>query len=136
MASKLWSYRDYTTIAPGAISDYLARRVLQPETRNRILARTRKILQSNLPILTRWVERHRSYLSFIPPKAGAIAYLKYSLNINSTELAERLLKEKNTLIVPGDQFHMDRYIRVGYGGAQDRLEAGLARVGELLVSLK
>jgi aspartate/methionine/tyrosine aminotransferase len=135
-ASKLWSYRDYTTIAPGAISDYLARRVLQPETRNRILARTRKILQSNLPILTRWVERHRNYLSFIPPKAGAIAYLKYSLNINSTELAKRLLREKSTLIVPGDQFRMGRYLRVGFGGTQDRLEAGLARVGEFLVSLQ
>ncbi len=136
MANKLWSYRDYTTIAPGAISDYLARRALKPETRNRLLARTRKILQSNLPILTRWVERHRSYLSFIPPKAGAIAYLKYTLNVNSTELAERLLKEKKTLIVPGDQFHMDRYIRIGYGGAQDQLEAGLARVGEVLVNLQ
>jgi len=136
MANKLWSYRDYTTIAPGAISDYLARQVLKLETRNRFLARTRKILQSNLPILTRWVERHRSYLSFIPPKAGAIAYLKYSLNINSTELAERLLKEKKTLIVPGYQFHMNRYIRIGYGGKQDQLEAGLARVGEVLVTLQ
>ncbi len=135
-ANKLWSYHDYTTICPGAISDYLARQVLQPETRKKILARTRKIIQSNLPIVARWVERHRTYLSFIPPKAGAIAYLHYSLKINSTELAKRLLKEKKTLIVPGDQFQMGRYLRVGFGGTQDRLEAGLARVGELLETLK
>jgi aspartate/methionine/tyrosine aminotransferase len=135
-ANELWAYRDYTTIAPSAISDYLARQVLRPESQVRILGRTRKILQSNLPRLTRWVERHRDCISFIQPKAGAIAYLKYSLNINSTELAKRLLTEKDTLIVPGDQFHMDHYLRIGYGGIPDQLEAGLARVGDLLQNLQ
>jgi aspartate/methionine/tyrosine aminotransferase len=135
-ASKLWAYHDYTTIAPSAISDYLARKALQPQTRARLLTRTRSILHSNLPILTRWVERHRNYLSFIAPRAGAIAYPRYSLKINSTKLATRLLTEKSTLIVPGDHFHMDGYLRIGYGSPPDRLEAALARVGELLSSLK
>jgi aspartate/methionine/tyrosine aminotransferase len=135
-AAKLWAYRDYTTIAPGAISDFLARNVLQPEKRRRILERTRNILRSNLPIITRWVDRHRSILSFAHPRAGAIAYLKYSLNIESTELARRLLTEKKTLIVPGRHFHMGRYVRIGFGDTSEKLEAGLTRVGELLQSLE
>lgn len=136
LAAKLWSYHDYTTIGPNALSDYIASRALQPEMRARILERTRTILRSNLSLLERWVHEHREYLSFIPPKAGAIAFLRYHLKINSTELAERLLHEKSTLIVPGDHFGMDHYLRIGYGSDSRRLSAGLERVGELLSTLE
>lgn len=135
LANKFWSYHDYTSIGPSAMSDYLAQRALQPENRARILQRTRKILRTNLPLLSRWVNNHRTQLSFVPPKAGAIAFIKHSSKINSTILAERLLREKSTLIVPGDHFGMDHYFRIGYGSNQDRLVAGLERVGAFLSTL-
>lgn len=135
LAAKLWSYHDYTTIGPSALSDYIARKALQPETRARILGRTREILRSNLPILKSWIDEHHDCLSFIQPRAGAIAYLKYSLKINSTKLADRLLREKSTLVVPGDQFGMDRYLRINYGCEESRLRLGLVRVGEVLSAL-
>lgn len=135
LATKLWSYHDYTTIGPSALSDYIARKALQPEMRAKILGRTREILRSNLPILTSWVDKHHDYVSFIPPKAGAIAYLKYFLKITSTRLAERLLREKSTLVVPGDQFGMDYYLRIGYGCERERLLSGLGRVGDVLSTL-
>jgi aspartate/methionine/tyrosine aminotransferase len=59
LAAKLWSYHDYTTIGPNALSDYIARRALQPEMRARILERTRTILRSNLSLLERWVHERR-----------------------------------------------------------------------------
>ena len=52
LAAKLWSYHDYTTIGPNALSDYIARRALQPEMRAKILERTRTILRSNLSLLS------------------------------------------------------------------------------------
>jgi aspartate/methionine/tyrosine aminotransferase len=131
-ANELWAYHDYTTIAPSALSDYLARRALKPEMRTRILARTRKILTRNLPIIRQWVEGHSGNLSMAAPEAGAIAYVKYRTKMNSTHLAERLLKEKSTLIVPGDHFGMDGYIRIGYGSPPDYLTAGLNRVSDFL----
>ncbi len=134
-ATKLWSYHDYTTIGPSALSDYIARKVLQPEERAKILGRTREILRSNLSVLRDWVDEHREYLSFVPPKAGAIAFLKYSLKVNSTQLADRLLREKSTLIVPGDHFGIDHYLRIGYGSERERLVAGLERVGDMLSAL-
>lgn len=136
LASKLWSYRDYTTIGPTTLSDYIARIALQPDVRSRILGRTRVILRDNLSILKSWVEEHREFLSFVPPRAGAIAYLRYRLRINSTKLAERMLNEKSTLIVPGDHFGMDHYLRIGYGSDKKRLSAGLERVAELLMTLR
>jgi len=136
LAQKLWSYHDYTTICPTALSDYLARKTLEPEMRAKILARTRKILQANLPIVKDWVEQHRDNFSFVPPKAGAIAYLKYKLKINSSRFAKRLIHEKSTLIVPGDQFGMDGYLRIGYGPPKEYLTGGLNRISGLVEQIE
>jgi aspartate/methionine/tyrosine aminotransferase len=136
LSGKFWAYHDYTTISPTALSDYLARRVLQPDVRTRILVRTRKILQTNLPVLRSWVDSSRGKFSFISPEAGAIAYLKYRMKINSSELANRLVKEKSTLVVPGDHFGMDGYVRIGYGSSEEYLRAGLNRIGELTADLE
>jgi len=130
MAGKLWAYHDYTTISPNALSDYLARKVLQPTVREKILGRTRKILSKNLPIVSSWVDRHRDCFSFVPPKAGAIAFLKYNLKISSRKFTEQLVKDQSTLVVPGDHFGMGRYIRVGYGCYEESLTAGLNRIGD------
>ena len=55
-----WSYHDYMTIAPGALSDRLARVALAPERRARLFERTRGILRRNLPLIEEWLrERGR-----------------------------------------------------------------------------
>src|SRR5207245_9668071 len=51
LMASLWSYHDYVTISPGALSDVLARRALEPERRARILARTRGLLNANFPVI-------------------------------------------------------------------------------------
>ncbi|HYW00966.1 MAG TPA: aminotransferase class I/II-fold pyridoxal phosphate-dependent enzyme [Candidatus Acidoferrum sp.] len=132
MATKLWSNHDYTSIAPNVVSDYVATKVMEPDTRNRILTRTRSILKQNLPMVAEWINRNDEHFRFIPPKAGAIAYLKYNLKINSKQFANRLLQEKKTLVVPGAHFGMDRYLRIGYGSPADYLSAGLKRIDELV----
>jgi len=135
LIAKLWSYHDYTTIGPAMLSDVLARLALVPETREKILARTQKILQTNYPILGEWIRNHGDMFAMIEPKAGAIAYFRYKMPINSTQLVEKLLQEKSVLIVPGDHFGMDRYLRIGYGPPADYLIAGLDRIHETLAAL-
>lgn len=83
-----------------------------------------------------WIEGNQETFYSGPPKAGAAAYGKYDLKINSTECSERLLEEKSTLVVPGDHFGMGRFIRIGCGLPQDHLIAGLNRIDELAVQLK
>lgn len=130
-----WSYHDYTTIAPGALSDRLARTALSPGQRPRILDRTRTILRENLPLIEQWLRAHDPGFSWIRPEAGAILYTRYNYAINSTELVTRLRQEKSVLIVPGDHFGMDGYLRLGYGERPDYLRAGLDRLHELLASV-
>ena len=77
IVEQLWGVHDYTTIAPGAINDRLARIALAPARRELLLARTRGILRTNYPAVRRWIER-RPALSHIPPEAGAIAFVRYA----------------------------------------------------------
>jgi aspartate/methionine/tyrosine aminotransferase len=135
LIASLWSYHDYTTISPGALGDALARRALEPARRARLLARTRRILNDNYPILTSWLDGHGGLFSYVPPEAGAIVYVRYHHTINSTELVTRLREQKSVLIVPGDHFGMDGHLRIGYGDEPGYLRAGLERLHELLVEI-
>jgi aspartate/methionine/tyrosine aminotransferase len=136
MIEELMGYHDYLTLTPTMLSDRLARVVLQKRRREEILRRTRGILRTNYPTVRDWIDAHGSLLSHVPPAAGAICYLRYALNINSSELVERLRKEKSVLLVPGDMFGMDGYVRIGIGPPTDYLLAGLDRFDELLRELK
>jgi hypothetical protein len=135
LIADLWAIHDYTTIAPGALSDLLARMALVPERRERILARTRGIIVTNYGILRRWLERRESTLWHAPPEAGAIAFVRYAHQIGSTTLVERLRDERSVLVVPGDHFEMDGYLRIGFGGDPVALTRALELVGEVLDTL-
>ncbi len=132
---ELKQYRDYTTLAPPTMSDMLARVALKPEMRSKILSRTRGIIKENYPKVKAWLEAHGALFSHVPPTAGAICYVKYNMQINSMDLAQRLRKEKSVLVVPGDHFGMDGYMRIGTGMESDRLLQGLDRIDELLREL-
>jgi len=135
VVADLWGYKDYTTIGPGALSERLARLALEPARRQRILERTRGILRSQLPTIEAWA-KNQGVFHFHSPRAGAIVYLRYTLELGSTALVERLRDEKSVLIVPGDHFKMDRYLRIGYGGERAVLDRGLTLISELLESVR
>ena len=133
LVASAWSYHDYTTIGPGPASDMLAQVALRPENRSKFLSRTRSILNSNYPIIREWAEAND--LLFVPPQAGAIAYLRYHLDIGSLQFVERLRKEKSVLIVPGEHFLMGKYLRIGFGGNADHLRAGLELISNFISEL-
>ena len=134
LIASFWSYHDYVTIAPGALSDRLARIALKPERRAQLFERTRNILRSNLPLVEAWLTEAGGF-SWIKPEAGAIVYVRYDHAINSTTLANRLREEKSVLIVPGDHFGMDGYLRLGFGEPPEYNRSGLDRLRDLLASV-
>ncbi len=132
MVARAWAYHDYTTIGPGPASDMLACIALRPEVRARLLDRTRTILNSNYPVLREWIASHGDLFSLIEPKAGAIAYIKYNLELDSLELVNRLKDTCSVLIVPGAHFLMKNYLRIGFGSNADYLRAGLELIDDFL----
>ncbi len=136
VVQRTWPYHDYTTISPAALSDRLATLVLSPERRERILRRTRGILTANFPLLDAWLRKQEGLFEYLPPQAGAICFVRYSLEAGSTALVERLIREKSVLLVPGDHFEMDGHLRFGYGPEKGYLLEALARVEDLLKKIR
>jgi aspartate/methionine/tyrosine aminotransferase len=128
IAESLWAYHDYTSIAPGALSDQLATIALAPTMRARLLERTRGILRENLPRVEAWLHGCGHAFDWATPDAGAFIYARYGLPIGSSALTARLREEESVLIVPGDAFGMDGYLRLGVGEHADYVIAGLDRL--------
>ena len=136
IVDEIWARHEYVNISAPMLSNQLAAIALSPRVRPRLLQRTREYLRRGFPILDAWLESHEGTFSLVPPEAAAIAYVRYDLDVNSTELVERLLREKSVFIVPGDHFGMDRYLRISYGLPEDYLTAGLDRIHELIAELQ
>ena len=132
----IWAYKDYTSIVISAVSDRLARIALAPQKRGQILERTRRIIRRNLAILTDWMEKQEGLFHCTYPKAGAIAFPKYHLEMNATELATRIRDSKSVLLQPGDQLGMDHHIRFGLGEDEDHFKKALGLVAEGLNEIR
>ncbi len=131
----IWMRHEYTTISATMLSNILAAIALSPEVRPRLLERTRRYIRLGYPILQKWMESHADTFSLRPPDAAAIAFVRYHLDINSTELAQRLRREKSVLIVPGDHFGLDHFLRIAFGLPKDYLVPALDRIHELVLEL-
>lgn len=124
-----WSQHDYITIGPNKISDAVARIAVKPENREKLYARTRTILQQNLPVMQEWVRGFGDFLTFREPRAGALCLMKYESPTPSFELCERIRVQQSVLIVPGSHLGLEGYIRVWLGGKPEFLNEGLRRIG-------
>lgn len=127
-----WSRKDYTTIGPTVLSDALATLALRPDVRPRIFERTRSIISNNWALVERWLSEQDGEFTWRAPDAGAIVFARYRTRVNSSELAEELRAKHDVLIVPGDQFERDGYIRLGFGPPAHELGEALAEVAAAL----
>ena len=130
LVGELWGRTDYTTIAPASVSDTLATIALEPAVRSRIMERTRGIVSANLGVLEEWMAAQDGRFRYRPPDAGAICFVRYDAAVNSTDFAEKLRVEKDVLVVPGDHFGMDHYLRIGFGNPPEELLEALGRIRE------
>jgi aspartate/methionine/tyrosine aminotransferase len=134
ISEHLWARKDYTTISPGQLTDRLATIALEPNVRPRLLARTRAFIRSGLDVLEPWLQQHG--FQYRSPDAGAIALARYDVDISSTALAERLRVDHSVLVVPGDHFRLDSFLRLGVGLPHDQLSAALHRCSICLAALR
>jgi aspartate/methionine/tyrosine aminotransferase len=133
---EIWARHEYTTISATMLSNKLAAIALSPGVRPRLLKRTREYIRQGYPLLQGWMDSHPDTFSLTAPDAGAIAFVRYHLDVNSTEFAERLRREKSVLLVPGDHFGLDHLLRISFGLPHDYLLPALDRIHELVVDLQ
>ncbi len=133
---KIWRRHEYTTLSTSIFSNKLAALALSVNVRPRIIQRTRNYIRKGFPLLQQWIDHQKDTFRLVPPQAAAIAFVRYQLDINSTELANKLIQEKSVLIVPGDHFGMDKFIRISYGLPQNYLTEGLKRIQQLVMEIR
>jgi aspartate/methionine/tyrosine aminotransferase len=127
LVETLWGVHDYTTIAPGALNDRLARMAL--ERRERLLpARRHHSFGYDRPAMA---ERRPDALSHVPPEAGAIVFVRATTRSIPPDWSA-FARRAEALVVPGDHFEMDGYLRLGFGNHPALLDGALERIGELI----
>jgi hypothetical protein len=120
---------DSTVIGAGPAQDWLMLAALGAH--DRLVGRTRDILNHNYPIIASWLTAEPR-LSFRAPDAGAITFAKVNHPLPTIDLATKILEATDVLLVPGDHFGMPGWLRIGYGGRPEDLSRGLELVGAWL----
>ena len=130
----MWRRHEYTTISASMLSNILAAHALSAEVRPRLIARTRDYIRNGFPVLDEWMARQDGLFSCTPPQASAVSFVRYHLDMNSTELMEKLCREASVFVGAGDSFGMDHHLRVAFGQERAVLEEAFARMEETLES--
>lgn len=131
--AECFKHRDYNTISCGRIDDLLADMALR--NREKILARNLAIVNENVAIVDKWVGDTPG-VSWVRPHAGTTALIQYDFNVESKDLCRRMYDYNGAFVVPGECFEFEKCFRVGYAPRKETLKAGLAAVGEFLLTLK
>ena len=134
MADEIWARQDYVTISATMLGNKLAAYALSPEVRPRIISRTRDYVRRGYDNFAAWCQERSELISHVPPQAAAIAFVRYSRDVNSSELVKRLIDEQSTLVVPGDHFGLDQHLRISYGLSEAYVNEGLERIYHTLLS--
>ena len=132
LVDEIWARHEYTTLSASMLSNHLGDIALSPEVRPILIERTRRYIRRGYTILEEWMESQDGSFSVVPPQAAAIAFVRYHAEVNSTNFVEQLIREKSVLVVPGDHFGLDRFLRISFGLPRDYLLSGLDRIRELL----
>lgn len=122
-------HRDYTTISKSIVDEALA--TIAVQSIDRIMERNLRIVRRNHRFLSEWIENN-PLIDWVPPQAGSVAFMRHHLAVSSQELCIKLIKEKNTFLVPSECFEIEGYLRIGFGNRFEILEEGLMRFKKLL----
>ncbi len=133
---KMWSLKDYTSIAPSKISDEMAFKSLQPGNREKIITRAKEIVNGNKEILREISGKYPEAMEIHWPHAGAFFLGEFTWSRNSVEICEKLFKEHGVLICPGETFGLKGYARIGMGQSPSKYRDSLIALFEGLEKIR
>lgn len=129
VAERVRRVRDVVDVSGAFPADRLA--VLAFQYLEKLEARARSIIEPNLERFTRFVDA-RPDLEWVPPQGGTVAFPRIVGATDTRALAERLLREHGTAIVPGAFFEAPAHMRIAFGCSARTLDAGLEALGRVL----
>jgi aspartate/methionine/tyrosine aminotransferase len=97
----------------------------------RLITRSKTLLHQNGALVREFLAS-RPELAWVEPRGGTVVFPRLRDAADSTTFADRLLRERETAIVPGRFFDSPAHFRIGFGGPTESLRGGLAALGEAL----
>lgn len=128
-----WAVRDYVSLSPGKLSDLITTAIVTHK--DAIFARNDEIIGTNLQTANTWFAAHSDLVNWVPPRAGLLAMMGYTADIDSRTLADRLAGEAGVMLAPGDAFGMPGRLRIGIGQDPAIFREGLERTSNFLKKL-
>lgn len=104
------------------------------EQLDRLRARARAILAENLAVLRAMASSHPR-LEWLEPAAGTTAFPRVTGVSDTRALIDTLVRDHDTIVVPGHFFQSPQHIRVSFGGQPVMVREAVARLGHALSKL-
>ncbi|MEU3510188.1 aminotransferase class I/II-fold pyridoxal phosphate-dependent enzyme [Streptomyces longwoodensis] len=135
LTPQLRQRHEYTTVSAAGPAMALAELALTPVTRARLLNRYRGFLRESWTQMQQWIDSHDQMLSAVPPQATSLAFVRYHLDLPSTEVAEALHARGGVLVGAGAHFGTEQHLRFTYGQEPAQLAAALEKTSHVLKEL-
>ena len=94
---------------------------------DRLRSRARKILAENLSIV-RSMAQSNPRLEWLEPAAGTTAFPRIKGIDDSRDFVDRLIRDHDTIVVPGHFFQAPQHIRLAFGGRTEMLREAVRRL--------
>jgi aspartate/methionine/tyrosine aminotransferase len=118
----------YTTICSSAPSELLVALALRHA--EELVARSRRLVLANLPLVDAFLERRAELLQWVRPSAGPIGFPRVSGGFDVQAWCEEIAERAGVLLLPGSVYGQPQQLRIGFGRAN--LPQALERLDEHL----
>lgn len=114
LLARIAAIKDYTTICNSAPSEILALVALR--RRADVVARSRAIVDANLPLLDDFFARWEGTFEWVRPRGAAIGFPRLIADVAIDDFARELVEHEGVLLLPGTFYeHAGNHFRIGFG---------------------
>ena len=125
VSSRVRAIRDVIDGSGSYVAERLSLTVF--ENIDRLRSRARKILADNLAVVRAMAASHPR-LEWLEPVAGTTAFPRVTGVNDTSDLVDRLIRDHDTIVVPGYFFQAPQHIRIAYGGKTEMIREAIARL--------
>jgi len=136
MVERIWRRHEYATISTGILSNTLAEIALAEPVRGRLIDRTRTYIRAGYELIERWVAANPDLVSIIPPQATALAFVRYTIDLPSVDVADVIRTRVSVLVAPGSCFGVEGHLRIALGLEPAFVNEALGRIARVLRELR
>ncbi len=128
------AFKDYLTICNSAPAEILA--LIALRNQETLLARSHKIIRSNLALLDAFFARWQEVLAWVRPLAGSVAFPRLRNDTQPIDaFVHEVREQQGVLLLPGSVYdYPGNHFRIGFG--RTTMPAALARLEVFLAGWK